>query len=247
MLKMKLTLLTLACTAFVAACGGGGGDETPAAPDDAVVGLWSGSVSTGASLNGVVLPDGAYWFIYSGAGDSPGLLQGGFSTSAGSFTLPNAMNYNAGLAAPLAFTASGSYSASAISGRTSYSNGNTDTFQISRQAGYDTPTTLASLQGSWRGTLGMVNGSIAVTIAVAADGSFTGSETEGCRFSGRFSLRPEAKAPVSLTLTLNPAFCDTGDTVTGVALPWSSGTQLVLGAQLPGRGNAVFGALSRNV
>lgn len=85
-------LFTLALTA----CSSGGGDS--AAPVAAVCtaeGLWTGTMA-GRTDNGAVLDDRTYWFLYSAVGAPTimaGTLQGNCSTSNGTFTSSNGLDF----------------------------------------------------------------------------------------------------------------------------------------------------------
>ena len=83
---------------------------------------------------------------------------------------------------------SGSFSAqstsSGLSGTLMVGSSTVDSFQLSSQAVYKQHSSLATLMGTWSYT---ANG-FSLTVTIASDGSFTGSDSNACSYQGTFAI-----------------------------------------------------------
>ena len=90
-------LFSLLFTLLLTACSSGGGDSAaPVVPAGTAEGLWTGMMA-GRTVNGAVLDDGTYWFLYSAVGNSAlmaGTLQGNGSSLNGTFTSSNGLDFS---------------------------------------------------------------------------------------------------------------------------------------------------------
>lgn len=91
--------LAFALAATLAACGGGSGEDPRSDGQVATTaeGLWKGTTSTGRSVNGLVLDDGAYWLVYTLPNDPTvivGAIQGTSTSSGGKLTSNDGRDFN---------------------------------------------------------------------------------------------------------------------------------------------------------
>ena len=76
-----------------------------------------------------------------------------------------------------------------LNGSITYSGASPVTFTSSYNTAYDTTPTVASLAGVYTGSAGSSGGVQTATVTVAADGTFTGAEQNGCTFTGKVTAR----------------------------------------------------------
>ncbi|MCG3774555.1 MAG: hypothetical protein JW395_1378 [Nitrospira sp.] len=93
-------LFSLLFTLLLTACSSGGGDSAapvvPVVPAGTAEGLWTGMMA-GRTVNGAVLDDGTYWFLYSAVDNSAlmeGALQGNGSSPNVPFPSSNGLFFN---------------------------------------------------------------------------------------------------------------------------------------------------------
>lgn len=244
---LGITILTL----ILSGCGGEGG-STPPAPTITTTaeGVYSGTVSNGNSFDGIVLEDGSYYVLSglrsAGALLVSGFIQGNGTSSNGSFSSTNAKEFFAN-GTVVALTVSASYGINNISGTVTAPgvvNTFTGTTPVNTSYVYNTAPILSNITGAW--TLAdMKGGSIAMTIAPT--GSFAGTGSTGCLFSGTFTPRASGKNVFDFTTTFGAAPCALpGQTATGIAINYllANGTRQFVAAGVDaGRtnGTAVFG------
>ena len=242
------TMTKLNAISFVIAalsgCGGGGGSSsaapTPTPPVAKAQGLFEGVTASGTSLEEIVLEDGSFWGIY-GTQSGSGLLVSGFETgqvtsSNNGFSLtftdfPNPGNTS------VSGTGSGSYTASAFNGSVT-ENGVTQSFSLSSPATsayvYNTPALVSSVTGTWSGNL--TDGESG-SVTILSDGTFTGTTSGGCGFSGKFTPRPSGVNVFNVTLNFGVSLCSyPGQVATGIAIvsSLSNGTsELIVTGTLP--------------
>lgn len=195
------------CAALVA-CGGGDGDgggtgaagdpaDDAAAPSPA--GLWRGVTADGRALEGVVLGDGAFSFLYSGpdgAGEAAGVVAGEGAVEGGSLTASRALDYRLGTdGGASAFALAATFSPRAtLDGTLTYETGETSSFTSAHVEGSSAPADLGVLAGDYTGTVANAFGDFGAGLSIDADGAFSGDTDDGCAFSGAFAARGDASA-----------------------------------------------------
>ena len=189
MLRQLLTVLVIAVALSASGCG----DQTqPVTPASTAEGLWSGTTNTNRTLTDAVLDDGTYYFFYSAVANPAqiaGVIQGNGASNDGNFTSSNTKDFGIGVAA-LDATIDADYAARQfLDGSIIYSGAGTVTFTSSYSTAYDTTPTVASLAGVYTGQLGDSLGLQTANITVLSDGTFTGSEQNGCTFTGTATPR----------------------------------------------------------
>ena len=159
----------------------------------------------------------------TGSGSSfsaEGLIQGsGTETSASTFASSNARDF----AAPSAgnFNLNADFVAqTSFSGTLSGNGAGAVTFSGSAVSetlyNYNTAAQLTDVVGSWDVT---TNGTLDSTLVVASNGTYSGTDTSGCHYSGTVTPRPSGKNVFNVTYQNGPAPCaEPGLSATGVAI-----------------------------
>jgi hypothetical protein len=251
-------LAWLVTTLLLTACGGGNGGATVTPPITTTAeGLYTGTVSNGNSIDGIILEDGSYYvlsgFLSAGTLYVSGFSQGTGTSSNGNFSSTNFREFF--------------YDGSVVSGslNATYSTNNTfsgtitapgvvNTFTAVSPASssyvYNSAAKVSDIAGSW--TLSNMKGGAPAFMNIAANGSFTAS-SGGCSFSGAITPRPSGKNIFNITATYGAAPCTIpGQTVTGIAIDYllANGTRelIAAGSNIGGTvGTAYFGLASVNV
>jgi len=217
MKTFKPSIISLSALIFLASCGGGGGGNNSQPP---LEGAFTGSMSnSGVRLTDLVLEDGSFWSTYTtSSGDIGGFSTGRVTSSTDrTFTMaftdfPKPGNK------PLAGNGSGVYTATSAAGSIT-EEGKTSTFEVTmipvKNYVYKTPASTASVVGSWSGAL--LDGQKG-SVDIRADGIFSGSSADDCKFNGKFS--PNDKVNVfTLSVTFGGAPCALpGQTASGIGL-----------------------------
>jgi hypothetical protein len=185
--SMKNTLLTLTLTSSLAlsGCGGGGGGDSSPAPNASVGGLWSGpTTSIDGSLSyelfGAITETGRFVFISEFGLDIGNIVTTGNSADGGfdsySFTGTEVSGLLTGNIAQR----------ERLTG-TIFTLDNTEagTFDLAYDNAYEVPTSLADVEGTY--TASFTSG-FSETYTFDADGTFTGSDTNGCIYSGSLAI-----------------------------------------------------------
>jgi hypothetical protein len=163
------------CAAVVAGCGGGGGDDGSAGSPP-VAGLWSGTTNTGRTFAGVTLNDGSYWVLYSVAGNPSliaGVVQGTGTYSGNTFTSSNARDYYIEGSRVLSASAQATVTAGqSFAGTITYSNGPVS-FNSTYNSAFDAAPSLASLAGSYSGSVASPAGVQSAAATVSSNGAFS--------------------------------------------------------------------------
>lgn len=249
---------------FLAGCQGQGGWSTPtttgtpaSATSNTAEGVYTGTLSagtqsassqvpitqaTGNQFKGIVLDNGAFYFLYySTANGTPligGAIQGNSSSLNGNFSSINAKDFNVTGAGIANATVSGSYTFKQnLNGSVTYQNAASSTsFTSSYDPAYELQPNLSTLAGSYAGNGGELGAQGTVTLTIDAQGVITGQlssvlagngqNTNVCNFSGMAS--PHAKGNVyDLSITFGGTGCTNGtNTATGVAYLSSASNQL---------------------
>lgn len=206
MLKRFLSLLVLVMTLGAGGCG----EQltTPPSPDNAE-GLWSGTTNTGRTLTTAVLDDGSIYIFYSAALNAnqlSGVIQGTGTTNNGSFISTDTKDFGIGVAALDASLSATFTPRQFFNGSISYQGTSTVTFTGTYNTAYDTTPTLASLAGVYSGQAGSSGGVQPSTVTAAIDGTFTGTEQNGCTFTGTTTARTRGNV-FDQTITFGGAPC----------------------------------------
>ena len=216
MLRQLMTLLGIAVALGASGCG----DQTPVVtPSNTAEGLWFGTTNTNRTLKTAVLDDGTYYLFYSVAANPnqiAGVIQGTGTSNNGSFTSPNTKDFGIGVTV-LDATISANYaSRQFLNGSITYSGAGTVTFTSSYNTAYDTTPTVASLAGVYTGQAGSSGGVQTANITARADGTFTGTEQNGCTFTGNATARTRGNVfDQSITFGGAPCFF-AGSTFQGI-------------------------------
>ena len=189
MLRQLIATLGIAFALSVSGCS----DQiTEVTSENTAEGLWVGTINTNRTLTAAVLDDGTYYFFYSVVANPnqiAGVIQGTGTSDNGSFTSSNTKDFGIGVAVRNA-TLSADYTARQIlNGAIAYSGGGTTTFTSSYNPAYETTPTVASLAGVYNGQLGRSGGVQTASMIVQPDGTFTGTDQNGCIFTGNITAR----------------------------------------------------------
>jgi len=245
--KLSVSVLTLA----LFGCGGGSSSDsvipmppvvpTPPAVEAQTVaalqGIWQSPAGAASTISAIVLPDGTSWSVVT-TGTTTSLLKTSFVAQSSGFA-GTGRAYTLGTITVDDITATASVvEKTSMSGMVSRA-GQTESYALSYQSRYDTPTTLADLAGTWSATLGPG----VVTWVIAGDGVLTGSRTTGCTYSGSLSLRSEAKSVVDVAITETCSGTDT--LLSGVAALGVGKTNLGMVMTTPNDAAGVAVSLAR--
>lgn len=198
----------------VAGCGGGGGDTPAPAPATTAEGTYRGTITNSPSasaFSAIVLEDGQFWTAYGNSVGGglvvSGLIQGQGTSSNGSFTSSTVKDF--GAVPALAGTLSATYVSGVSLSGTITAGGSTVGFNgtavPAAEFNYNAPASLSSVVGNWN--LSSTSGD-AIALAVAANGTFTGTATGGCSVSGTVAPRPSGKNVFNIQFTNGPAPCE---------------------------------------
>ena len=189
MLRQLLIVLGMAIALSAAGCGE---KDAVVPPASTAEGLWLGTTNTNRTLTAAVLDDGTYYVFYSLAAapaQIAGIIQGTGASNDGSFTSSNAKDFGIGVAV-LDATLSATYATrQSFNGSIIYPGASAVTLTSSYNSAYDTTPTVASLTGVYTGQLGDSLGLQTANVTVLSDGTFTGSEQNGCTFTGTVTAR----------------------------------------------------------
>ncbi len=205
-----------------AACGGGYSESNMSSlaqpTATSAEGRWTGTISTGRAVVGLVVHDGTYWVFYSARGNPTvlaGLVHGTGTSHSGSFGSSNTRDFNMEGAGIRAATMRGSYVPSkSFDGTIAFVTGDTESFTSTYDGDAESAPNLTQMAGTFSG-LRADNGQ--VTVIVESTGTLSGHATHGCTVAG--SLSPRATGNVfHVTVTLEGGACRDGtETLTGVA------------------------------
>ncbi len=217
MLRQRLTAFGIALVLSASGCG-----EQPPVVSSATSaeGLWVGTTNTNRTLTAAVLDDGTSYFFYSVAANpnqAAGVIQGPGTSDKGSFTSSNTKDFGIGLTA-LDTTISATYTARQfLNGSFTDSGAGTVTFTSAYNTAYDTTPGVAGLAGVYTGQAGSSGGVQTANVTAAADGTFTGTEQNGCTFAGKTTARTRGNVfDQSVTFGGAPCFF-AGSTFQGIA------------------------------
>lgn len=252
MKKHLVSAAALATLALLAGCGGGGGDAgSSGAATASPQGIWTGRATVSGStldVTLVVLDDGTYYGLYGTGGTSNGLIQGSGTVAADKFTSSNGRDYAFGAGTAAGFALSATFAAkNSINGTATYPApvSASAAYALTYDATYDTAASLATLAGSYTGSLGSLDGVGAVTLTIASTGAYTATTALGCKVSG--SLTPRGTTSLfNMSIVLDAATCGGAVNTNGIAgLTGTTGKSLAFAAVLADRSDAVFGVASK--
>lgn len=237
--------LALSLAALLAACGGGGGDASP--PAGRATGAWVGSTSTQRELTAIVLADGSYYGVYSGANDPAtvgGAIQGTGSFAGGRFDSQDLVDFNVEGAG----SSAGSFEATVplgviLSGTLARTSGAGFEFRAGSDGDFDEAPSLQALAGAYKGQAGFALGIRPATFSVSASGQVT-SGINGCAITGSAMPRGDGKA-YDLVITFGGSPCAIPNaSFSGIAYLRADG-RLVAVARNPGLRQSVIFSGSR--
>ncbi len=217
MLRQCLTSFGIALALSASGCGE---QEKVVPPATSAEGLWVGTTNTNRTLTAAVLDDGTSYFFYSVAANPnqiAGVLQGMGTSDKGSFTSSNTKDFGIGVPA-LDTTISATYAVRQfLNGSFTDSGAGTVTFTSTYNTAYDTTPGVASLAGVYTGQAGSSGGVQTANVTAAADGTFTGTEQNGCTFAGKTTARTRGNVfDQNVTFGGAPCFF-AGSTFQGIA------------------------------
>lgn len=194
-----MRLPALLCVAVLSACGGGGDAPAPPVVNASPGGIWEGVVDSSATapinVSGVIAENGDGIFIEDNLQAIYALTA---TVSGGSnLTAPYTGYAAQGFVFPNGLTKTTGTITATIQGRQSivgtYS-GQSETGTVNvvfDGATYNRDSSLALMVGTWRTVLDGVQ----ITIAIQGNGSYTGTSTDGCSYSGSvFIINPQFNA-----------------------------------------------------
>jgi len=190
-------------------------------------GTANGTPSGNYTFGLVVLENSELWGVYIRGNLIYGAVHGTVQAADGSFTGAG-FDFNIPSGARTPATVSGTYQAGvSIAG----SGSPTGSFAGTYDASYNTPATLASIQGTWTGQVVTRIRTENSRVTIGADGAFSGN-VSSCNYTGSAAPRPGGKNVFDMTVTFAVGGClFDGKTVTGIALV--SGGKLITLALLP--------------
>lgn len=208
-------------------CGGGsnssGSSNSQSATPGQAQNVYSGTTSNGGSFEAIILPNDKLYTIYGTTSGNvfsvQGMLTGQGASKSGTYTASVSDFDSAGS------IGSGSVSATyvvdtSINGTLSETGSPNITFSgavlPTSSFNYNTAASLANVTRTWNGTL--LDGSSA-TVTINADGSFSGSDSSGCSFTGNVSPDSSTKNFFNVSLTYGASPCLLpNQTATGIAV-----------------------------
>jgi hypothetical protein len=219
-LKSGLLAVVAGLSIGIAGCGGGGGGDSPAPTATTTAeGLYTGTMSSGRTFDGLVLDDGTYYFLYSAIGN-PGLIsgvvQGNDGTSNGTTFSSNNQGTDFNLEGGGVVSASvfARYIADqSISGDVSVAShsgveggGGSATFSGTYNPLYLATPSLAVLAGTFTGQVATSAGIENAAVSVMSNGALSGIGASGCSFTG--TAAPRAHGNVfDISITFGGAPC----------------------------------------
>lgn len=224
-------------TAIVGGCGGG--SSSPPRAEGVYAGTLAGNDALGGEMNLVVLENDEYWLLdlYSpflcgrdcAGAVAGGLFQGQGTSSNGTFTSSNVVNFQmsttaTGAATISTGTANASYIPSqSIGGNLNMSYGNltfSGTPMAASRYAYDIPATTAAIAGNWSLSNSSDNNG---TLTVDSDGKISGGAGVCSQFAGTIAPRPSGKNVYNVSITYIPysTVCPSkGGVYTGIAISY---------------------------
>jgi len=217
----RLVAAALIATVGLAACGGGStdpGDIGSATP----AGLWTGQTNTGRTATVVVLSDGAFWGIYSVAGQPSvigGVVNGKTSAwTSQQFTIVDARDYNLEGTGVSSANATALYNTKGnLQITTGYSSGEVLFWSASYDPSYEQTPLLANIAGTYTGVVATSTNRDVGSATITPSGAVSGT-VSGCSYSGTVTPRSDSNT-YDLSVTFGAAPClFAGQTLAGLAV-----------------------------
>jgi hypothetical protein len=232
----KILMLAAAAMMLLSACGGGGGSAgTASVPNDAVAGFFKGTAGT-RDFDLLSFRDGEVYAFYSRAGapsSFSGLIHGNGSVSgntiSGTFPL---VEFESGTAVPDAVQITATTSAGTVTGTV----GSPPTaFTGTKDPNSSIAPTLASLTGTYTGTVVVSSSTQTGTVTMSATGVIGGSSASGCTYTGQATPRPAVNGvnvnAFNISVTYGGAPCANANTTyTGAAYYYAAATRFYMAA-----------------
>jgi hypothetical protein len=194
-------------------------------------GFWDGTTNTNASLGGVVLDDGTFYFLYVAADSSSGgLVQGTATAVDGQFTSSDTIDFTFG---PFGLGISGASIAGTYVPRASLNGtitlpSGSPTFATTYDSTYEQPARLTDAVGTYSGQLLSTRALQNTVVTFSATGAISGTGPT-CSFTGAATPHGEVNV-LDVSITFLGGMCLFGtSTLAGVAFyDPSSGDILVM-------------------
>jgi hypothetical protein len=266
--------LSLIAAGLVSACGGSGSTASgsavaldqsapavPAAPTTptfdgpSAEGIWQGPMSLGWDTTALVLNSGQTYLIYSLNGVVQGMVDGHATSSAGSFSSTDALDFTplplrrSGATIRATYVAQQSLNGTVVATSGEFSH--TDSFSATYQPAYGTEPTLALLAGTYSGSGATRSGTGKLSVTVDGSGQLTGTlmtPAEACSVTGAVTSRGNGRAILNVRLSLAGASCTlNGLAVEGAvsSLPLNAGSALYLSTLLLDRSNGLVAVIAK--
>ncbi|MFM0287709.1 hypothetical protein [Paraburkholderia megapolitana] len=230
-MKRLITAASAAAIVLTGCGGGGGGDgkgnnNTPAATPTAA-GEYTGFTSDNRAVDTTVLDTGAVYVQYGGVGQPnafAGFMVGTVQSSGGALSGGSGFDYNLEGQGTNAVTMTGTYAAKqTLDAAVAYSNGTKITTHQSYETNFDQTPSLQALAGNYSGYASGAASQAPATFAIDAAGRVTGSEANGCAFTG--TVTPHARGNIfDMSVQFGATACTyAGQTATGIVMIWNPG------------------------
>lgn len=156
-------------------------------------GLYFGTTNVNRSITGLILDDGEYYILYSDA-DNPnlivGLVQGDSSSSNGTLSSNNAIDFNMEGFGIQPANVSASYQVmQSINGSISYDDGVINTFSGQYDTAYEITPSLSYVAGTYTGDVAFSQGFEVASLTISKTGILSGFGSSGCEFYGLVTAR----------------------------------------------------------
>ena len=249
---------------LLAGCGGGGEGNNNSPPANSAArtqGAYEGTLGGAALLPNfqlLLLEDGTYYTL-AGTGTGSAFTVEGFIEGSGTetdsavdststqFMSNNARDFSSQPPTPFSFSATTVINVGITGGF--YASGGVNVQLIGAPISttlydYNAAAQLSDVVGSWDFS---AEGQVEVTLTISSNGTYSGTDVDGCSSSGTLTPRPSGKNVFNVTYLDGPAPCpEPGLSATGVAFvttPASGPRRLYLMGTTPNRseGFAVFG------
>jgi hypothetical protein len=187
-------------------------------PGGTAEGFWDGKTSTNQTIDGFVLDDGTFYFLYSPPNEAniAGVVQGNASAANGQFNSSNAKDFNISGLGVTNGAIAGTYVPRTSLNGTFTSGYGTSTFSATYLPVYDQPASLAAAAGTYSGQAASSAGIQNVVVTINAAGAVSGAAV-GCSFSG--TATPRGSVDIfNLSVTFQGGACIFGtSTLAGIA------------------------------
>jgi len=173
-------------------------------------GFWVGTTATGTALYGIVLDDASYYFIYvlRGSPTFSGFVHGTATSANRQFNSSDGRNLLAAMGVFPATIAGPYVPKASMSGSVSSGIGD-DTYTLAYDASYEQPASLASIVGTYTGTLSTADAVTNTAITITNAGVLSGGAFSNCSLSG--SVTPRGSVAVfDLLIATTGAACAFG-------------------------------------